>query len=70
MEAEWRQLSSSYPKSLEEREEGKTENKALNGLESSKACLKPFLEPARSPKRADFKPDMSSCRKDRNTNLL
>lgn len=71
LEAEWRQLSSSHPKSLEERQGGKTKNKALNGSAVSRAPAETLVEPARSlliqkrdPALDQCQPDMSSCWKD------
>lgn len=48
LEAEWSQPSSSHPKGLEEREGGKTKNKALKGSAASKwAVAETPLEPVR-----------------------
>lgn len=48
LEAEWRQLSSSHPKSLEERQGGKTKNKAFNGSAASRSPAQTPVEPTRS----------------------
>lgn len=60
LEAEWRWLSSSLAKSLEERELKATRNKALNGLVASRTLLRQKRDPALD----QLQPDMSFCWKD------
>ena len=59
LEAEWRQLSSSHPKSLEG---GRSENKTLDGSAPSRPCLKsrPLLMKKRNTAVDEFQPDVPS----------